>query len=64
MTAHTGRHGAATQPLAGVRVVNLGWIWAAPALAGAMADMGARAQCGGSECAATNSDRRAVLTVA
>ena len=30
-----------TQPLAGVRVVNLGWIWAAPALAGAMADMGA-----------------------
>ena len=31
----------ATQPLAGVRVVNLGWIWAAPALAGAMADMGA-----------------------
>ena len=29
------------QPLAGVRVVNLGWIWAAPALAGAMADMGA-----------------------
>ena len=32
---------AAPQPLAGVRVVNLGWIWAAPALAGAMADMGA-----------------------
>lgn len=32
---------ATTQPLAGVRVVNLGWIWAAPALAGAMADMGA-----------------------
>ena len=41
MTAHAGRRGAATQPLAGVRVVNLGWIWAAPALAGAMADMGA-----------------------
>ena len=41
MTAHAGRHGAVTQPLAGVRVVNLGWIWAAPALAGAMADMGA-----------------------
>ena len=36
----TERSGA-TQPLAGVRVVNLGWIWAAPALAGAMADMGA-----------------------
>ena len=35
----TGR--CTTQPLAGVRVVNLGWIWAAPALAGAMADMGA-----------------------
>ena len=35
----TGR--GTTQPLAGVRVVNLGWIWAAPALAGAMADMGA-----------------------
>ena len=41
MTAHAGRRRAATQPLAGVRVVNLGWIWAAPALAGAMADMGA-----------------------
>ena len=41
MTTHAGRHGAVTQPLAGVRVVNLGWIWAAPALAGAMADMGA-----------------------
>lgn len=35
----TGRD--TTQPLAGLRVVNLGWIWAAPALAGAMADMGA-----------------------
>ncbi len=28
-------------PLKNLRVVNFGWIWAAPALAGAMADMGA-----------------------